>query len=88
MLDNLVRTVEKLRERVRLHRDSIGRFEIRTRASLIDPMLHALGWDVGDPAQVTPELVVKDAESGSEGRPDYALLGPPANQCCSSRPRN
>ena len=75
MLDNLVRTVEKLRERVRQHRDSIGRFEIRTRASLIDPMLHALGWDVGDPAQVTPELAVKAAESGNEGRPDYALLG-------------
>ena len=80
MLDNLVRTVEKLRERVRQHRDSIGRFEIRTRASLIDPMLHALGWDVGNPAQVTPELAVRAAESGNEGRrdegrPDYALLG-------------
>lgn len=70
MLDDLVRTVEKLRERIRVHREWVGRYEIRTRASLIDPMLHALGWEVGDPEQVMVEKEVAEA-----GRPDYALLG-------------
>ena len=74
MLDNLLRTVEKLRERVRgVHREWIGNYEIRTRASLIDPMLHALGWEVGDPAQVRLEKVTE------AGRPDYALLGQAGN---------
>lgn len=58
-----------MRERIREHGSSIGSHEARTRTSLIDPMLYALGWDVGDPAQVTIE---RRTESG---RPDYALLG-------------
>lgn len=70
MLDELVRTIEKLQERIRTHREPIGRFEHRTRASLIDPLLCALGWEVGDPAQVTLEKQVD-----GPGRPDYALLG-------------
>lgn len=70
MLEGLVRTVEKLRERIRAHGGSIGRFEVRTRVSLIDPMLHALDWEVGDPEHVTVEKNVDE-----EGRPDYALLG-------------
>ena len=69
MLEGLVRTVEKLRERIRAHGGSIGRFEMRTRVSLIDPMLHALDWEVGDPEHVTVEKNVDE-----EGRPDYALL--------------
>lgn len=69
MLDGLVQTVEKLRERIRAHRSSIGSYEVRTRASLIDPMLCALGWDVGDPTHVTLERPT------DSGRPDYALLG-------------
>ena len=69
MLEGLVQTVEKLRERIRAHRSSIGSYEVRTRASLIDPMLCALGWDVGDPTHVTLERPT------DSGRPDYALLG-------------
>lgn len=63
MLDGLVQTVEKLGARIRMHRETIGRYEARTRASLIDPMLCALGWEVGDPVQVMVEQVV--GEGGS-----------------------
>lgn len=69
MLAGLVETVEKLQERIRAHRPLIGSFEIRTRASLIDPILRALDWEVGDPTQVTLEKAIAEA-----GRPDYALL--------------
>ena len=71
MLAGLVETVEKLQERIRAHRPLIGSFEVRTRASLIDPILRALDWEVGDPTQVTLERAIAEA-----GRPDYALLGP------------
>ena len=74
MLDDLMRTVEKLRDRIQAHRDTIGGYEARTRVSLVDPMLFALGWDVGDPTHVAVEKVVGD-EAGHRGRPDYALLG-------------
>ena len=66
---DLVEAVKKMRERIREHGSSIGSYEARTRASLIDPVLYALGWDVGDPAQVTIEPRTES------GRPDYALLG-------------
>ena len=66
---DLVEAVKKIRERIREHGSYIGRYEARTRASLIDPMLYALGWDVGDPAQVTIEPRTES------GQPDYALLG-------------
>ena len=36
----------------------------------VDPLMHALGWDVSDPGVVTPEYKV------SEGWADYALLRP------------
>ena len=38
--------------------------------ALIDPLMHALGWDVSDPGVVTPEYKVGD------GWADYALLRP------------
>lgn len=83
MLDAVVRTIGKLQERIRAHRDFVGQYEHRTRVSLIDPLLYALGWDVGDPAQVALEKPKekRTEESGSGdgrrrgGRPDYALLG-------------
>lgn len=43
MLDAVVRTIEKLQERIRAHRDFVGQYEHRTRAALIDPLLYALG---------------------------------------------
>lgn len=77
MLDGLVQTIEKLRARIREHRATIGDYEARTRASLIDPLLCALGWEVGDPVQVMVEKVVGEGGQlgDTKGRPDYALLG-------------
>lgn len=76
--DDFVATIEKLRERIRASREHIGQYEIRTRVSLIDPMLCALGWEVGEPELVRIEGPVQVRADGSEdtgGRPDYALLG-------------
>jgi len=71
MLDNLIAVLKVLRERIRDHGDSIGNLEARTRVCLIDPVLSALGWDVGDPQKVRIE-----SEVGDTGRRvDYALLG-------------
>lgn len=68
-LDDLVSVIETLQQRIATHRQSLQQNEVRTRAALIDPLLTALGWDVSDPASVTPEYTV------GEGRADYALNG-------------
>ena len=69
MLDDLVSVIETLQQRIATHRQSLQQNEIRTRTALIDPLLIALGWDVSDPALVTPEYSV------GNGRADYALNG-------------
>ena len=68
-LDDLVKVIETLQQRIREHGDSLRQNEIRTRLALIDPLLTALGWDVADPGLVTAEYDV------SGRRADYALLG-------------
>ena len=75
LLDDLTGVIETLRERIQSHGDALRENETRTRMALVDPLLQALGWDVSDPAVVTPEFKV------SGGWADYALLrpdGPPA----------
>lgn len=67
-LDDLVRTIESLQERIRRDGDTIGSNEIRTRTALVDPLLSALGWDTTDPAMVIPEY------AAGGGTADYALL--------------
>jgi hypothetical protein len=67
MLDDLVGVIETLQQRIRDHGPTLRENETRTRMALIDPLLAALGWDVSDPAVVTPEYNV------SGGRADYAL---------------
>ncbi len=69
LLDELVGVIETLKQRIRTHGATLRANEIRTRVALIDPLLAALGWDVSDPALVTPEYTV------GEGRADYALHG-------------
>ena len=69
LLDELVGVIETLKQRIRTHGATLRANEIRTRVALIDPLLVALGWDVSDPALVTPEYTV------GEGRADYALHG-------------
>lgn len=69
-LDDLVVCIELLQERMRQHSAALRENETRTRMALIDPLLHALGWDVSDPGVVTPEYKVGDRWA------DYALLRP------------
>ena len=54
-LDDLKETIETLRERIQAHRPYLEGNETRTRQVLIDPVLHTLGWDVGDPNSVELE---------------------------------
>ncbi len=70
LLADLVGVIETLKQRIQAHGATLRANEIRTRTALIDPLLTALGWDVSDPALVTPEYTV------GEGRADYALHGP------------
>ena len=67
LLDDLTRTLELLRARIQSHGDALREKETRTRMALVDPLLQALGWDVSDPALVTPEFKV------TGGSADYAL---------------
>ena len=69
MLDDLIQTIETLKERIRKHKDYFWAYETRTRVSLIAPMLCALGWDVDD-----PDLVLVEPKT-DKGWADYALLG-------------
>lgn len=68
-LDDLKETIEMLRERIQAHRTYLEGNETRTRQVLIDPGLHTLGWDVGDPNSVELEYRI--------GRDwaDYVLMG-------------
>ncbi|MCY4416193.1 MAG: hypothetical protein OXE87_07785 [Chloroflexi bacterium] len=68
MRDDLVSAIETLQDRIRVHNITLRKNETQTRVALIDPLLRALGWDVSDPALVTPEYPI-DA-----GRADYVLL--------------
>ncbi len=70
MFDDLIRTIDILRERIRSYRGDMGTNETRTRMALIDPLLTALGWDTSDPALVTPEYSIENR------RADYALKPP------------
>ena len=69
-LDDLVGCIEVLKERMQSHRAVLQENETRTRMALIDPLLHALGWDVSDPAMVIPEYKIDNKPA------DYALLRP------------
>ena len=69
MLEDLVQVIETIQGRVREHGASLRENETRTRMALIDPLLTALGWDVANPAVVTPEYNVRGRWA------DYALLG-------------
>ena len=71
MLEDFMKTLEVVKDRIRDHRKTMEKYEARTRVSLIDPVLCALGWDVSDPACVRIEREVGDTNS----RVDYALLG-------------
>ncbi len=70
VLDELVDRIEALKTRIASHGNELRENETRTRMALIDPLLHALGWDVSDPGMVKPEYKI------GNGWADYALLRP------------
>lgn len=70
MLDELVDVIETLKARIDAHRDTLQANETRTRVSLIDPLLCALGWDTADPELVTLEYDVRGKKA------DYAFWVP------------
>ena len=71
MFDQLKKEIERQRRLIETEetRDYIRGKEARTRVSLIDPMLRALGWSVADPSQVRLEFECGD------NRLDYVLMG-------------
>ena len=68
LLDDLVKVIETLKERIATHGATLRENETRTRMALIDPLLTALGWDTSEPAVVLPEYDVSGRKA------DYALL--------------
>ena len=68
-LDDLLRVVDVLRLRINDYSTELQE-ETRTRVSLINPLLQALGWDASDPSIVRLEYGVRNR------RADYALLLP------------
>ncbi len=72
-LEETVRVIVELRAAMARFRENLEGNEVQTRASLIDPMLRVLGWNVGDPAEVALETgrgvgvadyVLKDRNTG------------------------
>ena len=68
LLGDLVTAIQTAQARIRDYGNTLSQNEYRTRISLIDPILDALGWDVSN-----PKLVTHEYQAGN-GRADYALL--------------
>ena len=74
-MDELLRVVTMLKERIVQHRRKLRDNEWLTRYALIDPLLSALGWDMSDPGVTVPEFSVHKISAQHRGRTDYALFG-------------
>lgn len=70
-MDDLLKLIETLRERIDSHRAELRKNEALTRSVLIDPLLRALGWDTENPVQVIPEYRIPSQRDKSA---DYALF--------------
>ena len=66
-LSNLCEVLHQVKEAAKLYDTTLRASEASTRATLIDPILHALGWDTANPHMVELEKTV-----GST-RADYVL---------------
>lgn len=69
LLRPLLDAIEVVRTRISTHRTYLESNETRTRVSLVDPVLHALGWDPSNPESVALEWKIERKAA------DYALLG-------------
>ena len=73
--DSLIRAIESVQEAIRRDGRTIWANETRTRNTLTDPLLRALGWD--DPSVVTQEYLVRyGAREFEYGVADYAFHPP------------
>ena len=70
-MDDLLKLIETLRERIGLHEAALRENKALTRSVLIEPLLRALGWDTEDPSQVIPEWSIR---SEPKKKVDYALF--------------
>ena len=70
-LDRLLRAIESARTVLSDHSDYVVDNETRTRVLLVDRLLAALDWDIGDPTRVWLE------HRANGGRADYVLLSAP-----------
>jgi len=52
MLDDVLTTLQQIRERAERYRPLLTQNEGMTRSVLIDPLLRVLGWPLDDPAWV------------------------------------
>lgn len=69
LLRPLLEAIMTVRERTTKYRNLLEADETRTRVSLVDPILTALGWNPADPSTVALEQKI-----GSKSA-DYALIG-------------
>ena len=73
--DSLIEVIESLQDAIRQDGRTIGANETRTRNTLIDPLLKALGW--ADPSVLTQEYLVRYGRRDYEyGVVDYAFHPP------------
>lgn len=69
---DFVDSIRSLSSRVALHRDAV-QTEEATKTAMILPFIHALGYNIFDPREVTPELIA-DVGTKKGEKVDYAIL--------------
>ena len=69
-MDELLKTIETIRDRAERHRDHLETGKLRTRMALVEPVLRTLGWDTGNPLEVQPEYTL----TGGNGQTHQADL--------------
>lgn len=69
MAEELLRAIERVRDRAARYRQELETSEALARYALIDPILRALGWPLDDPSVVRPEY------AAGQGKADYCLFG-------------
>ena len=75
----LSKTLELVRSRIARYRGDTTFNEEKTKASIIEPLLKALGWDTNDPDEVDREYRPKSRDNPV----DYALLLQRTDNCDS-----
>ena len=71
MLDDLVSTINEVKQKIHSHIDELSQNENRTKTVLIEPVLNVLGWNVTDPNVVKIEY---ETNQYTNERVDYALF--------------